>query len=218
MTYETDVTDFNLLVVNKITQSIPARPVKLSLWVFHNVSSWQIQHSINHKTSTYYWAHNLVGHTWSREDSTGSQTTNIAVDEVGMAVMRTVRITSQFTTSEQRYYPWTRSERRTSQVERFWCIEDMSDTKIISKEEARCEELFRNKHKRTTNDRFEVSLPFRENPSILEEFKINALKQLRHLERRFQRDPQLQIQYISFMDEYQVWSHVCIGWYRGHEG
>jgi len=79
----------------------------------------------------------------------------------------------------------------------------MPDTKIISKEEAKCEELFRNEHKRTTNGKFEIiSLSFREDPSVFGESKINALKRLHHLECRFQRDPQLQIQYISFMNEY----------------
>jgi len=123
-----------------------------------------------------------------------------------MAIVWTIRITNQFTISEQRYHLWTRSKQRISKIEKFWRIEDMPDTKIISKEEVKCEELFRNKHKRITN-RFEVSLPFHEDSSVLRQSKVNAFKRLRHLERRFQRDPKLQIQYISFMDEYQVYKY-----------
>jgi len=54
--------------------------------------------------------------------------------------------------------------------------------------------------KRTINGRFEVSLLFREDPNILGESNVNALKRLRYLKRTFQKDPQLQIQYISFME------------------
>jgi len=49
------------------------------------------------------------------------------------------------------------------------------------------------------------------------ESKINTFKRLCHLERRFQRNLQLQIQ-ISFIDEYiKLGSHICIVWYQGYE-
>jgi len=50
----------------------------------------------------------------------------------------------------------------------------MPRTKLLSKEESRCEEIFQNEHKRTVDGRFEVSLPFSEDPSVLGESKVSA--------------------------------------------
>jgi len=104
------------------------------------------------------------------------------------------------------------------EIERFWRKEDMQIWRSFLKKRSSARN-FSEMSKRTINGRFEVSLPFREDPNILGESNVNALKRLRYLKRTFQKDPQLQIQYISFMEYqiYQAWLHVCIARYQGHE-
>lgn len=100
-----------------------------------------------------------------------------------------------------------RNEDLQSQIEKFWSIEDVPAIRLLSKEESKCEEIFRNEHKRTQDGRFEVSLPFREDPSILGESKTSALKRLHSMERRFQRDSEL---YVNFMEEYINLGHMSV--------
>jgi len=103
---------------------------------------------------------------------------------------------------------FVRNEELQSQIEKFWRIEDMPHTEALSKEELRCEESFQNKYKQTVDGRFQVSLPFPKDPSVLGEFKTNALKRLQGMERRFQRDPQFRKRYVAFMDEYIKLGHM----------
>jgi len=54
----------------------------------------------------------------------------------------------------------------------------------------------------------EVSLLFREDPSILGKSKANAFKRLQDIECRFRKDLELQIKYTAFMDEYIKLGHM----------
>lgn len=99
------------------------------------------------------------------------------------------------------------NEELNTQIERFWRVEDMPNIRLLSKKESRYE-ISRTEHNRTIDGRFEVSLPFREDPSNLGESKASALKRLYSLERRFWRDPELQARYASFMDEYIKLGHM----------
>lgn len=89
-------------------------------------------------------------------------------------------------------------------------MEDIPNTRLFSKEESKCEEIFRNEYKRTADGRFEVSLPFREDPSFLGESQASALKRLQTMERRFRKDPELQAGYINFMDDYIKLGHMSV--------
>jgi len=180
-TYGTDV---NLFVVNKIKQPIPARPVNARLWIFHNVSSWQIQtDSINHRTSIYYWAQQSSG-TYVKPRGFNWEPNNQCCNRRSWDSYHEqfeLLINSQ-SQNNVIICGLVRNDELHSQLKGSG-IENMPDTKIISKEEAKCEEFFRNEHKRTTNGKFElISLSFREDPNVFGESKINALKRLHHLE------------------------------------
>ncbi|XP_067205406.1 uncharacterized protein [Linepithema humile] len=103
-----------------------------------------------------------------------------------------------------------RNEELQSQIERFWRIEDMLRTKLLSKEESRCEEIFQNEYKRTVDGRFEVSLPLREDPSVLGESKASALKRLQSIECRFRKNHKLPNRYVAFMDKYLKLGHMSV--------
>lgn len=53
-----------------------------------------------------------------------------------------------------------------------------------------------------------MRLPFREDPSQLEESYNNALKRLRAMERKF-TSPLIKDRYTTFMEEYEALEHMC---------
>lgn len=96
-----------------------------------------------------------------------------------------------------------------SQIEKFCSIEEISNAKLLSKEESDCERISQEEYQRIT-DGFQVSLPFREDPSVLGETKSGALKRLCSMERRFQKDIILQTEYTKFMKEYVELDHMSV--------
>ncbi|XP_018396624.1 PREDICTED: uncharacterized protein LOC108774893 [Cyphomyrmex costatus] len=104
---------------------------------------------------------------------------------------------------------FVQSEELQAQIERFWRIEDMSNTRLLSKEESMCEDIFQKEYRRTQDGRFEVPLLFREDPiSTLGDSRANALRRLRSMEHKFLRDHQLQTRYGKFMDDYIDLGHM----------
>ena len=55
-------------------------------------------------------------------------------------------------------------------------VEEVSNTKLFSKEEAECEEIFKNEYRRSDDGKFEVALPFREDSRVLGDFKASAFR------------------------------------------
>ncbi|XP_011165899.1 uncharacterized protein LOC105200170 [Solenopsis invicta] len=101
-----------------------------------------------------------------------------------------------------------RNEELHAQLEQFWQIEDIPNSKIRSPEETKCEDIFRNQYTRTVDGRFEVPLLFKEDSNTLGESKVNAFKRLRNMERKFQRDVTLRNEYVKFMNEYTMLGHM----------
>ncbi|XP_046615426.1 uncharacterized protein LOC124302902 [Neodiprion virginianus] len=94
------------------------------------------------------------------------------------------------------------------QIERLWSIEEYQPTKHFSEEELRCEEDFVAAHHRDEHGRFTVALSFRESPEQLGESKDIAIKRLRALNRKLEKQPELKKQYEAFLDEYIALGHM----------
>ncbi|XP_018395970.1 PREDICTED: uncharacterized protein LOC108774375 [Cyphomyrmex costatus] len=94
------------------------------------------------------------------------------------------------------------------QVAKFWELEEYSNQKILSQEEKECELHFSQTSKRDVNGRFIVSIPFKEDPSILGESYKGALRRLNSLENKLQRNPTLKEQYTAFLEEYETLHHM----------
>lgn len=77
-----------------------------------------------------------------------------------------------------------------------------------SDEEMLCEQLFVETTERDSNGRFVVRLPLKQNVNELGDSKHTAMKRLFQLEKRFQRDPILQEDYVSFMKNYLDLGHM----------
>lgn len=92
-------------------------------------------------------------------------------------------------------------------MSRFWEIEDVSQSTKDEGESDACEENFRCTHRRTSNGRYMVSLPFREDVASLQDNRSVALRRFLMLERRFKRDPTLKLLYSDFIAEYEALGH-----------
>ncbi|XP_018364358.1 PREDICTED: uncharacterized protein LOC108762054 [Trachymyrmex cornetzi] len=205
-TYETDV---NLLVVNQITRSIPTKPI--------STKSLSLPQCIDLADPTFYKPQAvdlLLGATifWDILETERIQLRArqpmLQSTKLGWILCGQVGSPNGSQSHNKLVIcGLVRNDELHTQVEKFWHIEDMPETKIF-KEEFKCEELFQTEHKRTADGRFEVALPFREDPCVLGESKVGALKRLQHLERKFKRDPQLQEKYVNFMDEYIKLGHM----------
>lgn len=97
------------------------------------------------------------------------------------------------------------------QLKRFWEQEELHPPRIQTKPEIECEKHFQNTHRRLSNGRYEVKIPFKKHPQThLGESEKMAIARLLQVERRLSRDPVLRESYISFMREYKQLGHMEI--------
>ncbi|XP_017891011.1 uncharacterized protein LOC108631535, partial [Ceratina calcarata] len=76
-------------------------------------------------------------------------------------------------------------------------------------EDEECERIFRETHRRDLQGRYEVRLPLKPNlPLVGDETRRMALGSLRHMHRRFARDPKLAQGYREFMRTYEELGHM----------
>ncbi|XP_029158967.1 uncharacterized protein LOC114931164 [Nylanderia fulva] len=94
-------------------------------------------------------------------------------------------------------------------VRRFWEQEELPEpSRILSREEQQCEEIFVRTHQCGADGRYLVRLPVVGSlPDFASSHRV-ALRCLNHMEKRFQRDPTLQEQYQGFMREYESLGHM----------
>lgn len=77
-----------------------------------------------------------------------------------------------------------------------------------TEEDALCEQLFVETTTRTPEGRFVVKLPLKSIFNQLGDSKSMALEKLLRLEKRFEKDPQLQKEYVAFMTDYVKLGHM----------
>ncbi|XP_059221596.1 uncharacterized protein LOC131996159 [Stomoxys calcitrans] len=83
-----------------------------------------------------------------------------------------------------------------------------SNEKVLSPAEDQCESHFVHHVQTSVDNRFIVSLPFRENPQTLGQSQCLAYHQFISLERRLQKNPEIRTQYVHFMREYEELGHI----------
>lgn len=93
-------------------------------------------------------------------------------------------------------------------LQTFWEIENIPANKLmLTEEENLCEEHYIANHSRSSDGRYIVRLPIRENID-LGESRITAHKRFIQLERRLNLNPSLRTSYIDFMREYLSLGHM----------
>lgn len=94
-------------------------------------------------------------------------------------------------------------------VRKFWEMEEAPEgAKILSVEQKQCEEKFVKSVKRLSSGRFEVALPFKEDPSKLGLSFETAKRRFISLERRLSKDLVAKEMYNEFMKEYIRLGHM----------
>ena len=94
-----------------------------------------------------------------------------------------------------------------TELRRFWKIEELCPKSRRSPAEEECEDHFRRTHQRDNTGRYIVRLPFRQTPSLRDSRSV-ALHRLLTLERRLARDPALRESYTDFISEYARLHHL----------
>lgn len=93
-------------------------------------------------------------------------------------------------------------------LKRFWELEEVKDEPILSENEIKCEEHFKQTHQRDKGGRFVVRLPFKSvTPSFGNTFG-QACNRFLSLERRLDRNLSLKESYKKFIHEYISLGHM----------
>ncbi|KAJ8912395.1 hypothetical protein NQ315_013461 [Exocentrus adspersus] len=85
---------------------------------------------------------------------------------------------------------------------KFWELEERVCNVPLSPEEQSVEEYFKATTERDTNGKFVVRLPLNQSPDVLGDSRQTALKRLLMIEKKLNKSPDLQDQYVNFMKEY----------------
>lgn len=99
------------------------------------------------------------------------------------------------------------------QVQKFWELEEVVRSplnQVLSMEEKRCEEHFRNTYRRGDNGRFILELPFKENVNQLGESRVMAEKRFYTMEQKLEGNRELKDEYVRFMREYIKLGHMAV--------
>ncbi|XP_048489204.1 uncharacterized protein LOC125491402 [Plutella xylostella] len=96
-----------------------------------------------------------------------------------------------------------------SMLKQMWELND-HEQKVLTAEERRCEEIYESNHSRTEDGRYIVKLPFKtENRlSIQNGSRDIALRSLKQLERRFEKNQKLKEEYTKVIEEYLEMEHM----------
>lgn len=108
--------------------------------------------------------------------------------------------------------------------QRFWAIEDITESNDISAEDQHCLQFYKSTTKRQADGKYVVRLPL--HPDINEKLgqsKHKAIAQFYQLERKFQTQKNVAEGYISFINEYIALGHMhpadshnTLGYYLPH--
>lgn len=92
-------------------------------------------------------------------------------------------------------------------LQSFWTIEEIDPKSILSEEDRRIEEHFLQTHRRDSNGKYIIDLPFKSPPHFTDTLN-GAVSRLRSIERTFSQNKELFETYSSFLDEYLELGHM----------
>ncbi|XP_044578920.1 uncharacterized protein LOC123261391 [Cotesia glomerata] len=95
-----------------------------------------------------------------------------------------------------------------SQLTKFWNIEDLGSNDSRSFDDSTCETYYQNNTTRDTDGRYVVKLPFRVDDVDFGNSKQLAYKRFLSLQRRLNSDSSLKAEYIKVMNEYIDLGHM----------
>ncbi|XP_070162518.1 uncharacterized protein [Polyergus mexicanus] len=94
-------------------------------------------------------------------------------------------------------------------IQKFWEIEELPQSHILTPQDEQCEAHFRDTHSRDADGRYIVRLPFKRGPPIdIGRSRLTAERLFKSLTRRFRSNADLQMEYSNFMSEYETLGHM----------
>ncbi|KAL0841162.1 hypothetical protein ABMA28_014908 [Loxostege sticticalis] len=100
------------------------------------------------------------------------------------------------------------NEESNPDLTRFWELDTVAAKHSLSPEERACEQSFLLNTTRKEDGRFVVTMPLKEDPSVLGDSFQQAKCRFLSLERRFNRDPDFKEMYFTFLLEYEHLGHM----------
>lgn len=94
-----------------------------------------------------------------------------------------------------------------TELRKFWELEEISWSRLLTPEKEKCEKHFLYTHSRPDQGRYVVKLPFLEDPTTLDS-KNAAMSRLCSIERALIQNPALYQLYSQFMQEYSTLGHM----------
>ncbi|GFT03877.1 uncharacterized protein LOC103569155 [Trichonephila clavipes] len=94
------------------------------------------------------------------------------------------------------------------QLDKFWQLEELGETKPFTNGEIACENHFKRTHTRDSTGMFVVNFPFRDSSDGLGSSRDTAVHRLQQTERRFSKKQSLSDQYHRFTNDYLKLGHM----------
>ncbi|KAL7724934.1 hypothetical protein ACLKA6_007538 [Drosophila palustris] len=95
-----------------------------------------------------------------------------------------------------------------SSLKRFWELEEVNNKGYKEPDDEGVEQHFLDTHTRDTNGKYIVQLPFKTEHQQFADTLQGSLSRFKAVERRLQRDRNLQTQYLQFMRDYEDLGHM----------
>ncbi|CAK9821001.1 hypothetical protein ANTPLA_LOCUS11030 [Anthophora plagiata] len=107
-----------------------------------------------------------------------------------------------------------------SSINKFWELEERGPEKLLSMEEQNCEAHYiKHTQRDPATGRYIVQLPFKKNNEhSLGNSHSVALRRFLSLERQLDRNPEMKVQYVNFMREYEQLNHMSKISHHPNEG
>ncbi|KAL7723220.1 hypothetical protein ACLKA6_015992 [Drosophila palustris] len=97
-----------------------------------------------------------------------------------------------------------------SSLKRFWELEEVTNKGYKEPDDEGVEQHFLDTHTRDTNGKYIVQLPFKTEHQQFADTLQGSLSRFKAVERRLQRDRNLQTQYLQFMRDYEDLGHMHV--------
>lgn len=96
------------------------------------------------------------------------------------------------------------------QLQKFWEIEELQGTKLLTTEELQCEQFYARTVRRKEDGRYIVRLPLKSEITTLGNSQDRAIARLLQLERKFDKHPKFREEYTQFINEYIELGHMKV--------
>lgn len=192
------------LVLSKITSTLPSNQIKIStedwktLWLAD--PTFNVPGPIDAILGAEEYGKILLGDIQRNDSGLLAQNTTlgwILSGNVHNAPQNKINVHSMIIRKEE-----------DAQLTKFWEIEEVSEKKVLSPEDKKCEEYYSSTVQRNPDGRYVVSIPFKTSPQALGESKRKAMARLFQLERSLSRNHNLDVQYNAFLEEYLSLGHM----------